>query len=84
MNGVRGGFDISGSWVSAWADVGHSLTRSGSRRVLAGERGIAGIALLGEWPRSGQRPGIAKLGAAGRDVADFQAITIAETLRSSV
>jgi hypothetical protein len=43
-----------------WADVGHSLTRSVSRRVLAAERGIAGIALVGEWGGSGQRRGIAK------------------------
>jgi hypothetical protein len=39
---------LGGPWVSAWADVAHSPTRSVRRRELAAERGSSGIALLGE------------------------------------
>ena len=46
--------------VSTWADVAHSPIRFICRRAVAVERGLSGIALLGEWCMSGQRPGVAK------------------------
>ncbi|WP_405065562.1 hypothetical protein OG558_27150 [Kribbella sp. NBC_01510] len=45
-HGACGEGPLAGLRVSAWADVGHSLTRSGSCRVVTVERGLWGIALL--------------------------------------
>jgi hypothetical protein len=80
----------AGLWVWTCVDVGHSLTRSVRCQVLAAERGVSRIALLGEWGkvrptarhRQTRHRGAARRGVAGRGVADSQAIAIAETLRS--
>jgi hypothetical protein len=53
-------WDKAGARVSTWPDVAHSPTRSLNCRVLAAERGISRIELLGEWHRSAQRRRIAQ------------------------